>query len=173
MKLSDGLFHDVFYEISREYPGIEAEDKIVDNVAMQLVMHPETFDRNSDRKSVWRYSVGSYQRAHRRTGSSALQQYGERTLPCLRQFTAAPPISQERELPIPLHFVVRLHDVRASGKAGDFCKNRRAVDEVLKDGTILNAGSGRMRWNGSIYKGNYRTPVSFGGINSHGFLTVY
>ena len=36
MKLSDGLFRDVFYEVSKEYPGIEAEDKIVDNVAMQL-----------------------------------------------------------------------------------------------------------------------------------------
>ena len=40
MKLSDGLFRDVFYEVSKEYPGIEAEDKIVDNVAMQLVMKP-------------------------------------------------------------------------------------------------------------------------------------
>ena len=44
MKLSDGLFRDVFYEVSKEYPGIEAEDKIVDNVAMQLVMKPWQFD---------------------------------------------------------------------------------------------------------------------------------
>ena len=44
MKLSDGLFRDVFYEVSREYPQIEAEDKIVDNVAMQLVMRPQQFD---------------------------------------------------------------------------------------------------------------------------------
>lgn len=44
MKLSDGLFRDVFYEVSREYPQIEAEDKIVDNVAMQLVMKPQQFD---------------------------------------------------------------------------------------------------------------------------------
>ena len=44
MKLSDGLFRDVFYEVSKEYPGIEAEDKIVDNVAMQLVMKPQQFD---------------------------------------------------------------------------------------------------------------------------------
>ena len=44
MKLSDGLFRDVFYEVSKEYPQIEAEDKIVDNVAMQLVMRPQQFD---------------------------------------------------------------------------------------------------------------------------------
>ncbi len=44
MKLSDGLFRDVFYEVSKEFPQIEAEDKIVDNVAMQMVMRPQQFD---------------------------------------------------------------------------------------------------------------------------------
>ena len=44
MKLSDGMFRDIFYEISRKYPQIEAEDKIVDNVAMQMVMRPQQFD---------------------------------------------------------------------------------------------------------------------------------
>ena len=38
MKLADGMFRDIFYDISKEYPDIEADDKIVDNVAMQLVM---------------------------------------------------------------------------------------------------------------------------------------
>ncbi len=44
MKLSDGLFLSIFRQISREYPDIISDDKIVDNVSMQLVMHPETFD---------------------------------------------------------------------------------------------------------------------------------
>lgn len=44
MKLSDGLFRDVFYEVARDYPAIEADDKIVDNAAMQLVMRPQQFD---------------------------------------------------------------------------------------------------------------------------------
>ncbi|MDO5408001.1 MAG: isocitrate/isopropylmalate dehydrogenase family protein [Eubacteriales bacterium] len=44
MKLSDGLFRDIFYEISKEYPQIEANDKIVDNTAMQMVMNPQQFD---------------------------------------------------------------------------------------------------------------------------------
>ena len=44
MKLADGMFRDIFYDISKEYPDIEADDKIVDNVAMQLVMHPQNFD---------------------------------------------------------------------------------------------------------------------------------
>src|SRR5215203_217090 len=44
MKLSDGLFLECFRNVSKEYPEIEAEDKIVDNACMQLVMRPEQFD---------------------------------------------------------------------------------------------------------------------------------
>ncbi len=44
MKLSDGLFLDCFYKVSKRYPEIQADDKIVDNACMQLVMRPEQFD---------------------------------------------------------------------------------------------------------------------------------
>jgi len=44
MKMSDGLFLDCFRKISADYPDIEADDKIVDNACMQLVMRPEQFD---------------------------------------------------------------------------------------------------------------------------------
>jgi isocitrate dehydrogenase (NAD+) len=44
MKLSDGLFLDCFRRVSQDYPEIEADDKIVDNACMQLVMRPEQFD---------------------------------------------------------------------------------------------------------------------------------
>ena len=44
MKLSDGLFLDCFYDIAKEFPEIEADDKIIDNCCMQLVMRPEQFD---------------------------------------------------------------------------------------------------------------------------------
>ena len=44
MKLSDGLFLDCFRKVSEEYPEIEADDKIIDNACMQLVMRPEQFD---------------------------------------------------------------------------------------------------------------------------------
>jgi isocitrate dehydrogenase (NAD+) len=44
MKLSDGLFLDCFRKVAEEYPEIEADDKIVDNACMQLVMRPEQFD---------------------------------------------------------------------------------------------------------------------------------
>lgn len=44
MKLSDGLFRSVFYEVAKEFPAIEADDKMVDAVCMMLVMHPENFD---------------------------------------------------------------------------------------------------------------------------------
>src|SRR3984893_9305834 len=44
MKLSDGLFLDCFRNVATDYPEIEADDKIIDNACMQLVMRPEQFD---------------------------------------------------------------------------------------------------------------------------------
>jgi isocitrate dehydrogenase (NAD+) len=44
LKLSDGMFLSIFKKIAALYPQIESDDKIVDNVCMQLVMHPESFD---------------------------------------------------------------------------------------------------------------------------------
>jgi isocitrate dehydrogenase (NAD+) len=44
MKLSDGLFLECFYQVSKDYTDIQADDKIVDNACMQLVMRPEQFD---------------------------------------------------------------------------------------------------------------------------------
>ncbi len=44
MKLSDGLFLECFYKVAKEYSEIQADDKIVDNACMQLVMRPEQFD---------------------------------------------------------------------------------------------------------------------------------
>ena len=44
MKYTDGLFLEVFREIARDYPDIEAEDRIVDNMCMQLVQKPELYD---------------------------------------------------------------------------------------------------------------------------------
>ena len=44
MKLSDGLFLDCFRKVAAEHPEIIADDKIVDNACMQLVMRPQQFD---------------------------------------------------------------------------------------------------------------------------------
>jgi isocitrate dehydrogenase (NAD+) len=44
MKYSDGLFLAVAREVAREYPDIEFEDRIVDNMTMQLVKKPQQFD---------------------------------------------------------------------------------------------------------------------------------
>lgn len=44
MKLSDGLFLDCFYNVAKDYPEITADDKIIDNCCMQLVMNPQQFD---------------------------------------------------------------------------------------------------------------------------------
>jgi isocitrate dehydrogenase (NAD+) len=46
MKYTDGLFRDVFFEVAREYEDDfeEIDDRIVDNMAMQLVMKPNLYD---------------------------------------------------------------------------------------------------------------------------------
>ena len=44
MKLSDGLFLDSVRRAAREYIEITYDERIVDAVCMQLVMHPEQFD---------------------------------------------------------------------------------------------------------------------------------
>lgn len=44
MKMSDGLFLESFRKISKLYPYIASEEKIVDNMCMQLVINPNQFD---------------------------------------------------------------------------------------------------------------------------------
>jgi len=44
MKLSDGLFLECCREVASQFPDIEYNEIIVDNCAMQLVMHPHRFD---------------------------------------------------------------------------------------------------------------------------------
>jgi isocitrate dehydrogenase (NAD+) len=44
MKMSDGLFLKCFREVAAGFPDIEADDLIVDNACMQLVMNPSRFD---------------------------------------------------------------------------------------------------------------------------------
>ena len=44
MKLSDGLFLDCAREVSRAYPDIQYDERIVDATCMQLVLKPELFD---------------------------------------------------------------------------------------------------------------------------------
>jgi len=44
LKFSDGLFLQVAREVAQEYPDIESEDRIVDNMCMQLVQKPELYD---------------------------------------------------------------------------------------------------------------------------------
>ncbi len=44
MKLSDGLFLRCFQDMAVHYPEIQADDKIVDNLCMQLVVRPQEYD---------------------------------------------------------------------------------------------------------------------------------
>ena len=44
LKLTDGLFLETARDVARDYPAIAVEDRIVDNMAMQLVQRPEEYD---------------------------------------------------------------------------------------------------------------------------------
>ena len=44
LKLSTGMFLNVGRKIAEEFPDLEFNDRIIDNMAMQLVMYPERYD---------------------------------------------------------------------------------------------------------------------------------
>jgi len=44
MKYTDGLFKSVAETVARDYPDIESEERLVDNMCMQLVQKPELYD---------------------------------------------------------------------------------------------------------------------------------
>ena len=44
MKYTDGLYLEVAREVAKSYPDIEFDDRIVDNMCMQLVQKPEQYD---------------------------------------------------------------------------------------------------------------------------------
>jgi isocitrate dehydrogenase len=44
MKITDGLFLEIFYEVAKEYPGLSTDDVIVDDLCMKLVTRPDLFD---------------------------------------------------------------------------------------------------------------------------------
>ena len=44
LKLSSGMFLRIGREVAEEYPELEFDDRIIDNMCMQLVMRPEAYD---------------------------------------------------------------------------------------------------------------------------------
>ena len=44
MKFSDGLFLKVSQDVAKDYPQIDFNDRIVDNMCMQLMQRPEDYD---------------------------------------------------------------------------------------------------------------------------------
>jgi isocitrate dehydrogenase len=44
MKITDGLFLEVFYEVAKEYPELKSDDVIVDDLCMKMVTRPDLFD---------------------------------------------------------------------------------------------------------------------------------
>lgn len=44
MKFTDGLFFDVCRDVSKRYSQVQYDERLVDAICMQLVLHPEKFD---------------------------------------------------------------------------------------------------------------------------------
>lgn len=44
LKKTDGLFLSIFNDVAKDYTEIEPDNKIIDNMCMQLVMYPEKYD---------------------------------------------------------------------------------------------------------------------------------
>ena len=44
IKFTDGLFLEVFRKVATDYPDVQSEDRIVDNMCMQLIQKPELYD---------------------------------------------------------------------------------------------------------------------------------
>ena len=44
LKLTDGIFNQAVRDVSKEYPEVKVDDRIVDAMAMALIRMPETFD---------------------------------------------------------------------------------------------------------------------------------
>lgn len=44
LKLTDGLFREACLQVAREFPGVKADEMLVDAMAMRLVKDPENFD---------------------------------------------------------------------------------------------------------------------------------
>ena len=75
MKFSDGLWLDVSREVAKEYPEIEFEDRIVDNMCMQLIQKPELYDVIVLPNLLRRHSQRSLRRSGRRPGDGPRRQY--------------------------------------------------------------------------------------------------
>jgi isocitrate dehydrogenase len=46
LKITDGLWLEVFRKVGQEYPAIERDEYFIDNFAQQLVKNPQLFNRN-------------------------------------------------------------------------------------------------------------------------------
>ncbi len=44
MKITDGLFLQIFYEVAKDYPELKSDDIIIDDLCMKLVTRPDLFD---------------------------------------------------------------------------------------------------------------------------------
>ncbi|MDP8023580.1 MAG: isocitrate/isopropylmalate dehydrogenase family protein [Nitrososphaeria archaeon] len=44
LKMTDGLYKDVFEKVSKNYPDVEAKEEHIDALAMKLVMRPQDYD---------------------------------------------------------------------------------------------------------------------------------
>ena len=78
MKFSDGLFLEVARKVAEDYPDIEFEDRIIDNLCNQLVSRPEEYDVIVLPEPLRRHRLRPRRRHDRRPRPGAGRQHRQR-----------------------------------------------------------------------------------------------
>ena len=100
MKLSDGLFLESCRTVAADYEGrIEFEDRIVDNMCMQLVQKPELYDVLVAAEPVRRHRERPVRGPRRRPGRRARRQHRRPRRRCSSRSTARRPSTPARTRP--------------------------------------------------------------------------
>ena len=137
MKLSDGLFLDCAREVSRQYPDIQYDEKIVDATCMHLVLNPSLFDVLVHGEPVRRHRVRSLRRARRRPRRRRRGESRVGALRCSRPFMAARRTSPASCSPIPtallLSAILMLRHIDEDAAAD---RVMAAVNAVLAEGQV-------------------------------------
>ena len=78
LKATDGLYLRVAREVAEQYPDIEFNDRIVDNMCMQLVQRPHEYDVLVLPKPLWRHCERPRLWTGRRAGRGAGREFWQR-----------------------------------------------------------------------------------------------
>ena len=144
LKFSQGLFLDTGRMVARDYAGrIEFEERIVDAMAMNLVLHPERFDVIVHDEPVRRHSLRSRSRDSSAASGSRRARTSASTARSSRPCTARRPTSRARASPIPAALMLAacmlLEHIGDDERAA---RIRQALETTIREGKTVTRDLG-------------------------------